>query len=996
MCGVHPDFLLKMDRYFADYLGKLLLIILLLSGTNIQAQKKLGNEWIDTTQTYLRIPVIETGFYQIKFSELQKTGFPVNNISRESLQLFRRGEEVAIEINTQNDNSGSEGFLSFYGEKNDGALDSSLYVTPKDMPHSYYSLYSDTASYFLTLSNGGKIGKRISIQGSKTSKEITAHHFEEVLQVQTFEYPAGNLYPMGSTYENGTALTTYDTGEGWTGKELLNNQSETFVLTLDSPALTKFDESDVELLIVGRSAGNHQMIIQTGEKGAMIRTLDTLHLLNYNASAFKFHLNAEDITADGKVEITITPVNNSGSISVSYVKWLYPQRTILPSNLPQKTYYFNSDITEKSSQFNNAKNWQFYDCSNPYELEKLIIQDSVLLLNKAGKVIAFKEFLKVPPMRLVKFNSISPEINYLIITHPLVRNTINSSKDPVQEYSDYRASKEGGDFRTLILNSEEVFDRFNYGDPGPLGIRNAISFLHKNASLKFVLLLGKSIDPQTARHQLKARQNDMIPNAGWPGSDMALTIGLDDSSTYVPLVPIGRVNASTPQNVFDYLQKVKTYESQNNSASWRKNILHLSGGHTNNERDIFRQYVESFEKRIALTSLGANVQTISKNTDEPIEIFPVDTLINKGIALMTLFGHSGLNSNDIDIGNPGDANRNYKNAPFYPAILVNGCAMGNIYYSTPAVSNDWILTPKKGSVLFLAHTHNGVTSSLKHYTDAVYEVLADSFFATKPFGIIQQEAIRRNMKKYPTLSDGITAQQMNLLGDPAIKIFPAKLPDYTWQPDIIQFSDPAGKVLTNQSDSVNIKIGIKNNGRFKFEKYEIAVQRSNRNNVTKYLLHRNATAYLDTLSITLSNNHFKSGPEKWSFTIDPNNLLQEEEKANNYFETDFLLPESNEEIPAQISDAGVSPNPSNDYFRFFMTVDGLVLPKKWTIKVFDIQGRTIYKTALQPHLGKNEHIWFPVQMPAGMYLYQIEPDKKYIPASNNVEKAMNGKLIWMH
>ena len=996
MCGVHPNFLLKMERYHTQYFSKLFLLLLLLSTTNSSAQKWLGNEWIDTTQTYLRIPVVETGFYRITFSELQKAGFPVNMAGPESLQLFRRGKEVAIELNPGNENSGFEGFLDFYGEKNNGALDSSLYVTPKDMPHSYYSLYSDTASYFLTFRSNEKIGKRISISGSKTSKELISDHFEEVIQVRSEEYPAGNLYPMGSTYENGTALTSYDTGEGWTGKELLNNQSETLRLTLENPVLLKFEGSEIELLIVGRSAGNHQFVIQTGEPGAIVRTVDTLNLLNYNASAFKFQLNSRDITADGKLAVTIMPINNSGSVSVSYTNWRYPQKTAIPLNQKQKTYYFDFESSKKSAVFINAKNWQFYDCSNAYEPKRLFIQDSILVLNGAKKVIAFKEFLKIPPMRIVKFKSISPEIDYLIITHPLVRNSISSSKDPVREYADYRASKEGGDFRTLILNSEEVFDQFNYGEPGPLGIRNAISFLHKNTSLKFVLLLGKSIDPQTARHQLKARQNDMIPNGGWPGSDMALTMGLDDSTIYVPIVPIGRVNAETPQNVYDYLQKVKTYEAQNKAASWRKNILHLSGGHTVNEREIFRQYVESFEKRIAFSSLGVNVQTISKRTDEPIEIFPVDTIINKGVALMTLYGHSGLNSNDINIGNPRDADRNYKNAPLYPAVLVNGCAMGNIYYSTPAVSNDWILTPEKGSVLFLAHTHNGVTSSLKHYTDAFYEVLADSLFASEPFGLIQQEAIRRNMKKYPTISDGITAQQMNLLGDPAIKIFPAKLPDYTWQPDLLRFFDPTGKVLTNQSDSVNIKIGIKNNGRFKFEKYEIAIERSNSSNSIKYLILRNTTAYLDTLSITLSNKNYNSGPEKWNFTIDPNNLLPEENKANNYFETDFILPESNEETPAQISDAGVSPNPSNEHFCFFMNIDGLILPEKWKIKVFDIQGRTIYDTELQPHLGKNEHIWRPVRMPAGMYLYRIEPDKRYIPFSDKVEKAMTGKLIWMH
>jgi hypothetical protein len=591
---------------------------------------------------------------------------------------------------------------------------------------------------------------------------------------------------------------------------------------------------------------------------------------------------------------------------------------------------------------------------------------------------------------------VNPTTNYLIISHPLVRNAINGSTDPVRDYADYRASSAGRRFHPVIFNSEEIFDQFNYGEPGPLGIRNAISFLHKNTALQFVLLLGKSIDPQTARHQSKARQNDMIPNAGWPGSDVALTMALEDSSVYIPLVPIGRVNAATAQNVFDYLQKVEAFEAQSNVAEWRKNILHLSGGHSVVERETFREYVESFEKRIRLSSLGANIRTISKKTDELVELFPIDTIANRGIAFMTLYGHSGLSANDIDIGTPSAKNRNYKNAPFYPAILVNGCAMGNIYYSTPAISNDWILAPDKGAVLFLAHTHNGITSSLKHYSDAFYDVLADSLFVSEAFGVIQQEAIRRNIAKYPTLSDGITAQQMNLLGDPAIRIFPARLPDYTWNQDFLQLSDPAGKALTIQSDSLKIKIGIRNLGRFRDENYKISIRRVNDNRTYEYTFLHPATSSRDTLVLRLPNSGLKSGTEKWHFTIDPDQILKEENEGNNSFETEFILPQSNDSEPAQITDAGVSPNPSNYQFRFVLYIDGLILPEKWTVSVFNNQGTMVYQQVIQCHLGKNEHIWNPMVIPPGAYIYRIEPDKNFRTSSQDVQNRLSGKIIWMH
>jgi hypothetical protein len=983
-----------MDKRITHYCYTILLFVLMPTSC-VFSQKMFGNEWIDTTQTYLRIPVAQTGFYKITAEYLRKAGFPVIPATYASLQLFRRGKEVAMEI-IEIEGETQEAEISFYGEKNDGALDSLLYVTPQAMPHLHYSLYSDTAAYFLTYRKDHISGQRISISNPKTVKNTAQYHLQEVLQIMTDEYPAGNLYPMGSTYDNGTALTTYDTGEGWTGKELLNNQSETLKLTRENPFPGASEEIHAELLLVGRSQGEHQITILKGDPKNTNGKPDTLRLSNYHSDRFEVSLSRKDISSDGKLSITLMPVGNTGSISISYVKWQYPQQIILPATDIQKTFFFDESLADNNIVIKNGQKWQFYDNTNPYAPVKLVLTDSMLPLNGARRIIAVKDYLPLPAPRLVKFKPVAPTTDYLIISHPLVRYRLPESADPVRDYADYRSSGQGGAFIPVIFNSEEIYDQFNYGEPGPLGIRNAIAFLHRKAALRFVLLIGKSIDPQTARHQLKARQNDMVPNAGWPGSDIALAMSWQDSSTYLPRVPVGRINAATAQNVFDYLQKVKDFESQPVAASWRKNILHLSGGHTTAEREVFREYVLSFEQRIASSALGGNVLTLSKQTNASVELFPIDTLVNQGVALMTLFGHSGLTTNDIDIGFPSNINRNYKNGPFYPAILANGCAMGNIYYSKPAVSNDWILAPGQGSVLFLAHTHNGITSSLKHYSDAFYEVLADSLFVSEPFGIIQQEAIRRNMAKYPTLSDGITAQQMNLLGDPAIRIFPAQLPDYAWNGDFMQFSDPTGKTLTAQSDSIKIKIGLQNNGRFRKQDYKISIQRINNQVISDYTFDRPAAFNRDTLSVTLPNAGSKSGQEKWIFIIDPDHILQEENQHNNTLKTEFVLPESNAVQPALLVNAGVSPNPSNQHFRFFMDIEGLILPEKWTVSVFDNRGTAVYSQEIQAHLGKNEHIWYPIAIPTGVYIYRIHPDKNFKTSSQAVQNGLRGKLIWMH
>jgi len=985
-----------MGKLYTHYSGKVLLLFLLTT-MQVFAQKKFGNEWINPAQTYLRIPVIQTGVYKITFFELRNAGFPVDSFPDSSLQLFRRGREVAIEITHSEEKLKPEGYLTFYGQKNDGALDSALYVNPEAMPHAYYSLYSDTASYFLTYNKNSIAGKRIKTADSKITQNVVNDHINEVLQINTTDYPAGNLYPMGSTYETGTALTTYDTGEGWTGKELQNEDGETLKLSTENLVFEKAEQTEVEILIVGRSAGKHQIEIRAGESRDTGRKLALIELENYSTHKVKIALTLQDISTDGKIAVSVIPVKNSGSISISYVKWSYPQKISFTADSIQHTFYFKPDFINKTISISNAENRQFYDVSNPYLLKKLVPQNTFLTLDSASQIIALTAPLPILEPRLVKFSPINHETDYLIISHPLVRNPVHDSNDPGKEYADYRASQAGGSYKPLIMNSEEIFDQFNYGEPGPLGIRNAISFLHTRAALKFVLILGKSIDPQTARHQLNARQNDMIPNAGWPGSDIALAMGLSDSSEYIPLVPVGRVNAATSQNVNDYLQKVKAIESQNKAASWRKNILHLSGGHTQAEREVYREYVESFERRISESDLGAKIQTLSKQTDALKEEFPLDKLLNKGIGLITMYGHSSLSSTDLELGLASDEKRNYKNDSLYPAIIMNGCALGNSFYSPATLSNNWILTPNKGAVLFLAHTHNGVSTSLKHYTDSFYDVLADSSFSNQPFGSIQKEAIRRNINKYPTRSDGITAQQMNLQGDPAIRLFPATLPDYTWKADLLKFLNPNGKTLTTRTDSVKVQIGLLNQGRFKSENLKINILRK-RDSVTieNYQFIRSSLSCKDTLSFTIPNKYLKSIPETWTFSIDPENKIPEENKENNVFSTELILADILDKDTLEITSAYVSPNPSDQYFRFQLELKGSQPPAKWIVTIFDKAGRAVNRKELTPHLGKNEFVWHPKGLSAGVYLYKMEVAYPTVRYTGDAQKGMGGKLIWMH
>src|SRR5688572_14896611 len=109
-----------------------------------------GNEWISFGQQYFKIPVGSDGLYRIPYQELVQAGFPVA-ADPKTFQLFHRGVEQAILVEGEGDGVfHSNDYIEFFGRRNDGTLDSTLYENSGHQPHRYYNLFSDTTSYFLT------------------------------------------------------------------------------------------------------------------------------------------------------------------------------------------------------------------------------------------------------------------------------------------------------------------------------------------------------------------------------------------------------------------------------------------------------------------------------------------------------------------------------------------------------------------------------------------------------------------------------------------------------------------------------------------------------------------------------------------------------------------------------------------------------------------------------------------------------------------------------
>src|SRR5688500_11704404 len=82
---------------------------------------QVGNEWINFSQSYYKIPIAREGVYKLDYNALQAAGFPVGSVDPKKIQLFHRGVEQHIFVDGENDlQFDPTDFIEFYGNKNDG------------------------------------------------------------------------------------------------------------------------------------------------------------------------------------------------------------------------------------------------------------------------------------------------------------------------------------------------------------------------------------------------------------------------------------------------------------------------------------------------------------------------------------------------------------------------------------------------------------------------------------------------------------------------------------------------------------------------------------------------------------------------------------------------------------------------------------------------------------------------------------------------------------
>ena len=878
-----------------------MLFITLLSIVPSRAQR---TSWINFSQSYFKISTTQDGIHQVTFDQLNQVSFPFTTVSTSNLRLYHRGVEQAIFVEDGGDEQLNNGdYIEFLGSRNDGTLDRDSYLQPEAQPHNFYNLYSDTTSFFLTWTPG-VVGKRMNqISLPIPGASAVQYHWDQKLILLTSNYSAGRRYPIGSS--GNTYRSQFDFGEGFTGDRIRNGTFLDYQFSPINNPYTNGANPKLEVLLAGRNDVLHNVEVLVGTEGNF-RSLGQFQFQYFDNYLFSSDLQWSDLPSDGVLTVRISVTSSSpDQISTSFLKLNYPELLDM-DGANQKPYVLEPAAENRPLVVNNTQiGTSIYDITDVSNVSRIESQDlggstRAVIPSSAANLELLMQAIPLSPsgIKPVQFREINPnQHDYLIISHSSLRRPASNYQDPVQAYASYRASTQGGSFDTLVVDMDLLYNQYNYGEISPLAIRYFVKDMLAG-NPKYLLLIGKGYNVNFKPHRqdpVTATTFNLVPTVGFPGSDIALTAGLS-SSIFGAAIPTGRINARNSAEVAAYLDKIMEMEAVPFDDLWRKNLIHLSGGLTQSELALFKRYVDQFKSVAEGPFLGGNVLTVNKQSNEATVLIDVADEVNKGVSLITFFGHSSTQVTDIEIGKVTDVTLGYDNAGRYPMIMVNGCNAGNIFFTSTGFGEDWILAPNKGAVGYLAHTDAGFASNLKRYSDIFYQLAyGDSVYINKPIGNIIQELGKRYLSGLPMNEIHLAQVQQEVFqGDPAFSFFPVEMPDYETNNDRVFLESFNGESINAQIDSFKVGIITRNFGRTATDSLNVTVRRTFGDGqiFTYDSIFFAPVAYQDTLYFTIRSNQISDfGNNQFEAILDFNHSIDELDETNNSGVLSFFIPQ---------------------------------------------------------------------------------------------------------
>ena len=894
-----------IQRKFARHMLMLHCLFLVLASS-----AQYNNEWIDHGKTYHRFKVGRTGLYRITQQVLASAGLGSARV--EHFQLWRNGEQVPIYTSIPAGILGSTDFIECYGQINDGRPDTKLYRDSSLQLADKWSLFTDTAAYFLTVHTGSGNLRYATDPNPVASNTLPAEPwFMHTLDIH-YKTRLNNGY--GLFVGLNVYSSSYEVGEGWASRDV--GPSSPLQETLGALHVASAGP-DVRYALAVSGNTNNTRTVQVSVNGTQVLEQP----MNYLDGKILSGTFARSLIGKATDQIVIANGSTVATDRIAVHKLLmtYPRTFDFDGasqfrfSLPQST---NGNYLEIVQFRHGAVAPLLIDLTN----KRRYVGD----VSVAGKVrfalpaSGPREFVllsrdlsevgMVTDLQVRNFTDYSKPASqsaYLIISNKRLFSGANGN--PVEAYRAYRASAAGGGHDARIYDIEELVDQFAFGiKMHPLSVVNFLRFARQvfNRKPSFVFLIGRGLTYDQQRIYESRSTTPaiaLIPTFGNPGSDNLLSA---DGYEALIQTPIGRLAVVHPSEIEDYLVKVKEHELVLKSGgqtirerAWMKNVVHAVGGSDPYLQGLLFGYMNAAKSIVADTLFGANVKSFSNNpayATQQLTTAQLQGLFSEGINMLTYFGHSSASALEFNISDPNA----YDNQGKYPMFVVNGCNAGNFFlYDTTRVtssnltlSEKYVMARQRGSIGFIASTHYGIVNYLNIYVNSLYSMISGNGYG-QPIGVVQQKSLGNLLQTTgPNDHFGrMHAEQITLHGDPAVAMYAHAKPDYVIEDAYVRI-DPSFVSVADARFRVQVK--IHNIGRAVRDSVSILLTRRLPSGATVELLRKRIPGirFVDSVMLDVPVNPLTDkGDNRITVQVDPDGRVDEISEANNIITKSVMI-----------------------------------------------------------------------------------------------------------
>jgi len=561
------------------------------------------------------------------------------------------------------------------------------------------------------------------------------------------------------------------------------------------------------------------------------------------------------------------------------------------------------------------------------DLKHLEFQDH-FLENEKYVITTLDSMLKPDSVIVDQYQNLKNAENsadYIFITHKDFRSCAD-------KFAAFWAAK---NYRTKIVDIEDIYDEFNYGIKHAKAVKDFLSYTYQNWQLPaptFVLLIGDaSWDPK--KNSPTSVKEDYVPTFGNPVTDNWF-VCFDGEDDILPDMFIGRLAIETNEEGEQVLNKVEKYAALP-SADWKKHVLFINGGFNDREQSLFNnQTAGIINKYVAPPPSSCVPVVISKELDglyEGEKREEIIEAINNGKLWVNFIGHGGSGTWELMFHD--EQIFQLENSERLPFVTSLTCHTGR--FANPEITNfgeNFVNYSDGGAIGFVGSSGWGFVYEDGQFANKLYETVLTDTVHQLGMGLALSK-----IKLWGALSHNVYTEsiiyQYSLLGDPAINLTLPENSDLAISESGVNWT-PLTPV--EEDSLVQLNVHIFNYGLATADSVQLKITDNFALTGSSEIFNEKIQpiGYLDSIIVPLEISD-KAGEHSLEFTIDPDNVFAEADETNNHIITSLFVGSSritvsmpkNSQIVTELNPRLQINNPASDtenpgyYFEIDTTID---------------------------------------------------------------------------